>query len=54
MQGPGVRAGIDLTQSAALELRTEDTCATACWLLGLALPVNFDGTPVRAAFTAGQ
>jgi len=52
--GPAVRKGFDLTQLTDLDLRTEDTCATACWLLGLALPVNFDGKPVRVAFTAGN
>jgi arylsulfatase A-like enzyme len=48
--GPGVRAGFDLTQMAALEVNTEDTCATACWLLGLAQQPYFDGKPVLAAF----
>jgi len=52
LQGPGVRKNFDLTQIADLEVRTEDTCATACWLLGLALPANFDGHPVAAAFLA--
>ncbi len=54
VNGPGVRKGVDLTQHVDLDLRTEDTCATACWLLGLALPANFDGKPVRAAFAEGQ
>ena len=54
VNGPAVRKGFDLTQIADLDLRTEDTCATACWLLGLALPANFDGKPARQAFTAGQ
>jgi len=48
--GPGVRRGFDLTQIAALNVRTEDTCATACWLLGLPQRVNFDGKPLREAF----
>ena len=52
--GPAVRKGFDLTQIGDLDLRTEDTCATACWLLGLALPVNFDGKPVQVAFVAGN
>jgi predicted AlkP superfamily pyrophosphatase or phosphodiesterase len=50
VSGPGVRTNFDLSQIGTLDLRTEDTCATACWLLGLALPANFDGTPVREAF----
>ena len=52
--GPRLRRGFDLTQLVDLDLRTEDTCATACWLLGIALPANFDGKPVLQAFTAGQ
>jgi arylsulfatase A-like enzyme len=48
--GPGVRKNFDLTQIEALEVRTEDTCATACWLLGLPLPAYFDGKPIREAF----
>lgn len=54
VNGPGVRKGVDLTQQVELDLRTEDTCATACWLLGIALPANFDGKPVLQAFAAGQ
>lgn len=50
--GPGLRAGFDLTQIERLQIDTEDTCATACWLLGLALPAYFDGKPIREAFTA--
>ena len=50
--GPGVRKNFDLTQIAALEVRTEDTCATACWLLGLPQMPYFDGKPVREAFFA--
>jgi len=48
--GPGVRAGFDLTQIEKLQVDTEDTCATACWVLGLALPAYFDGKPIREAF----
>jgi predicted AlkP superfamily pyrophosphatase or phosphodiesterase len=48
--GPGVRQNYDLTSIVDLEVRTEDTCATACWVLGLPLPGNLDGHPVRAAF----
>jgi predicted AlkP superfamily pyrophosphatase or phosphodiesterase len=48
--GPNVRKKFDLTQIGDLDIRTEDTCATGCWLLGLALPVYFDGHPVRQAF----
>jgi predicted AlkP superfamily pyrophosphatase or phosphodiesterase len=52
--GPRLRKKFDLTQIAALDVRTEDTCATACWLLGLALPAYLDGAPVRQAFVSGQ
>ncbi|MSU23459.1 MAG: alkaline phosphatase family protein [Opitutus sp.] len=52
--GPRVRKKFDLTQIDLLEVRTEDTGATACWLLGLALPVYFDGKPVRQAFLEGK
>lgn len=48
--GPGVKPGFDLTQLAGLAVRTEDTCATAWWALGLALPEYFDGKPVLPAF----
>jgi predicted AlkP superfamily pyrophosphatase or phosphodiesterase len=48
--GPGVRKNFDLTSIASLEVRTEDTCATACYLLGLPQAPYFDGKPVFAAF----
>lgn len=48
--GPGVKQGCDLTQARDLMLRTEDTCATACYVLGLPIMPYFDGTPVTLAF----
>jgi arylsulfatase A-like enzyme len=48
--GPGTRKFFDLTQIGTLEVRTEDTAATTCWLLGLPLLPNFDGRPVYEAF----
>lgn len=48
--GPGVKKFHDLTQQADLNVQTEDTCATACWLLGLPQQPYFDGKPVYAAF----
>ena len=48
--GPGVKPGYDLTQSRDLLMRTEDTCATACYVLGLPLMPYFDGKPVTLAF----
>ncbi len=50
--GPGMRRGFDLTQIDRLQIDTEDTGATAAWLLGLALPAYLDGKPIREAFTA--
>jgi predicted AlkP superfamily pyrophosphatase or phosphodiesterase len=52
--GPGVRKNFDLARIAALEVRTEDTAATTCWLLGLPLLPNLDGRPVLAAFATPQ
>ncbi len=51
IHGPGVRKNVDLTQMADLDIRTEDTCATACWALGIKCPANFDGHPVFGAFS---
>lgn len=48
--GPGVVKNYDLTQNSALQVNTEDTCATACWLLGLPQLPYFEGKPVLAAF----
>ena len=48
--GPRVRPGFDLTRVKGLQVDTEDTCATACWLLGLPQPGYFDGRPVTEAF----
>jgi arylsulfatase A-like enzyme len=48
--GPGVKRGYDLTQLADLEIRTEDSAATICYLLGLPQQPYFDGKPVLAAF----
>jgi len=50
LTGPGVRSGFDLTQLEDLEIHTEDTAATVCYLLGLPLSKAFDGKPVLAAF----
>ncbi|MFT3782322.1 MAG: ectonucleotide pyrophosphatase/phosphodiesterase [Nibricoccus sp.] len=52
--GPGVRKNFDLTTSVSLEVRTEDTCATACYLLGLPQQPYFDGHPVMLAFENPQ
>jgi len=48
--GPGIRRGFDLTLEPGRQVRTEDTFATACAVLGLPLPDGLDGAPVREAF----
>ena len=48
--GPGVKHGYDLTQQWELLVRTEDTTATTCYVLGLGQMPYFDGHPVLAAF----
>lgn len=48
--GPGVKKNFDLTQYLDLVVRTEDTCATACYVLGLGLFPYFDGKPELLAF----
>ncbi|HEX6927220.1 MAG TPA: ectonucleotide pyrophosphatase/phosphodiesterase [Longimicrobiaceae bacterium] len=45
--GKGVKPGVELPEG----IRTFDTAATALGLLGLSLPPEHAGTPVRAAFT---
>jgi len=52
--GPGVRRGFDLTRIERLQVITEDTAATAGWLLGLDRPDYFDGQPLAAAFAPGD
>ncbi len=49
LAGPGVKHGFDLTQIDAREVRTEDTAATVCYLLGLQCG-KLDGNPVLEAF----
>jgi predicted AlkP superfamily pyrophosphatase or phosphodiesterase len=49
--GPGVREKFDLTQLADLEVTTEDSAATALYLLGIELPKYLDGKPVREIFS---
>ena len=50
VSGPGVKPNYDLAQLAELNIRIEDTCVTACFVLGLPLPEYFDGKPVLLAF----
>lgn len=44
--GKGVKTHFTITQPVT----TYDTAATALWLLGVPVPQNFDGKPVREAF----
>jgi predicted AlkP superfamily pyrophosphatase or phosphodiesterase len=52
--GPGVRRDFDLTRLPGLEVHTEDTFATVCYLLGLPIDAKIDGKPVSAVFEAAQ
>jgi hypothetical protein len=45
--GEGVRAGTELPRG----IRTMDTAGTALWLLGVGVPRDWTGAPVRSAFT---
>ncbi len=44
--GPGIRKNFDLSRFPDLEVKTEDTCATAMWALGLTPPKKLDGKPI--------
>ena len=46
ISGPGIRADFDLTTIADLNVRTEDTFATICYLLEIPVPEPIDGRPV--------
>jgi arylsulfatase A-like enzyme len=48
--GPGTLANFDLTGNTNLFINTEDTFATACWILGIPLPEDTDGKPITQAF----
>ena len=45
--GPGIRKNFDLTRVRELNINTEDTFATTCWLLGIPVDYAVDGKPVR-------
>jgi hypothetical protein len=48
LSGPGIKQNYDLTLLPRLEINTEDTFATACWLLGVRpIKPNIDGKPIR-------
>ena len=52
--GPGVRKNVDLTTYADLVINTEDTFATACYVLGLPLDKRLDGKPVKEIFVEDE
>jgi len=45
VSGPGIMKGHDLHEDS-IAVRTEDTFATICWLLGIQPPKAIDGRPV--------
>lgn len=49
--GPGIRSDYDLTRLGKdFEIRTYDTFATACYVLGIDLPPGIDGRPIKQMF----
>jgi arylsulfatase A-like enzyme len=50
VSGAGIRSGLDLSD---MEIHTEDTFATACWLLGIEPQEPIQGRPVRSILTPG-
>jgi hypothetical protein len=50
VSSPTVPQDFDLTRLRELHVRTEDTFATACFVLGIPLPDDIEGKPVRALF----
>jgi arylsulfatase A-like enzyme len=46
INGPGIRKGVDLTSKDQITINTEDTFATACYLLGIAIDEDVDGKAV--------
>jgi len=50
--GPGIRQNYDLTRIPSLTVNTEDTFATACFVLGLPIDRNVDGKSVFMIFDA--
>jgi predicted AlkP superfamily pyrophosphatase or phosphodiesterase len=45
-------AGVEKGRTIDAPVTTYDTAATALWLLGVALPTEWDGKPVESAFNA--
>jgi predicted AlkP superfamily pyrophosphatase or phosphodiesterase len=50
--GPGINADSDLTLASDRAIGIEDTCATACAVLGITTNTELDGKPVEQAWLA--
>lgn len=50
LTGPNVRKDWDLTRSERLDVNTEDTFGTACYVLKIPLPLNAPTKPITPAF----
>ena len=48
--GPGIRKNVDLTTIADLTINTEDTFATACFVLKIPVKKEIDGKPIKEIF----
>jgi predicted AlkP superfamily pyrophosphatase or phosphodiesterase len=46
IKGKGIRENVDMTFYPKLEINTEDTFATSCYLLGIPLSPDLDGKPI--------
>jgi arylsulfatase A-like enzyme len=54
LSGPGIRKNYDLSQDPRLHVRTMDTFATLCFLLGLQPDGKIDGQPITLAVEEPQ
>jgi hypothetical protein len=52
--GPGVYKGADLSRITSLSIRTTDTFATICGVLGIPVPPDNDGKMVRQMLEGGE
>ena len=52
--GPGIRPGLDLTTYGDLQVDTEDTFSTVCWLLDVPVTRKVEGKPVTQVVTKGE
>jgi predicted AlkP superfamily pyrophosphatase or phosphodiesterase len=54
IHGPGIRKNLDLSRWGEWNVNTEDTFATACYLLGLHMGPLTEGKPVKQAFEVNE